>query len=186
MAASLDDVVRWRAAMRRRYGWYLPISQEELQAIWDSATVSVDANVLLDLYLHHPEFHPPPRRVVRQARARGRPVGRTREPQPRPLQSIEHARPGVSDLANHDAELGWSANALGKAHVVQEMPHGGARGLQLAEQVLEVAEARPRLLLRQLRLLALAPPAELGAHRGQVGVVPHVLHEYLPPSRRPG
>jgi hypothetical protein len=41
--------------MRRRYGWYLPISPDELQAIWASATVSVDANVLLDLYRHHEE-----------------------------------------------------------------------------------------------------------------------------------
>lgn len=41
--------------MRRRYGWYLPLSAADLQAIWDCATVSVDANVLLDLYRYHDE-----------------------------------------------------------------------------------------------------------------------------------
>ena len=41
--------------MRHRYHWYLPPSPEELEAIWESATVSVDANVLLDLYRYHDE-----------------------------------------------------------------------------------------------------------------------------------
>lgn len=41
--------------MRRRYGWYLPLSPGELEAVWSSGIVSVDANVLLDLYRHHDE-----------------------------------------------------------------------------------------------------------------------------------
>lgn len=41
--------------VRHRFSWYLPPTEQELESIWDSATVSVDANVLLDLYRHHGE-----------------------------------------------------------------------------------------------------------------------------------
>ena len=41
--------------MRSRYGWYLPLSKQELDEVWNSATVSLDANVLLDLYRYHDE-----------------------------------------------------------------------------------------------------------------------------------
>jgi RNA binding exosome subunit len=41
--------------VKRRFSWYLSPTGEELQSIWDSATLSVDANVLLDLYRHHDE-----------------------------------------------------------------------------------------------------------------------------------
>src|SRR5690606_25847743 len=41
--------------MRKRFSWYLPPSPEELATIWSRALVSVDANVLLDLYRYHGE-----------------------------------------------------------------------------------------------------------------------------------
>jgi hypothetical protein len=39
--------------MRTRYSHFLPLSQAKLDALWDTATLTVDANVLLDLYRYH-------------------------------------------------------------------------------------------------------------------------------------
>jgi len=41
--------------MRQMFGHLLPMSKEESEAIWNEGTLTVDANVLLDLYRYHPE-----------------------------------------------------------------------------------------------------------------------------------
>jgi len=40
--------------MRKQFGHLLPLAEEEVDAIWKAATLTVDAN-LLDLYRYHPE-----------------------------------------------------------------------------------------------------------------------------------
>ena len=39
--------------MRERYRWYLPATADELNEIWARGILTVDANVLLDLYRYH-------------------------------------------------------------------------------------------------------------------------------------
>ena len=41
--------------MRKQFGHLLPLSEAEIDTIWDEGTLTVDANVLLDLYRYHPE-----------------------------------------------------------------------------------------------------------------------------------
>lgn len=41
--------------MRKLFGHLLPLTEDEVEAIWKEATLTVDANVLLDLYRYHPE-----------------------------------------------------------------------------------------------------------------------------------
>jgi hypothetical protein len=41
--------------MRRQFGHLLPLTEEEIEAIWNEGMLTVDANVLLDLYRYHPE-----------------------------------------------------------------------------------------------------------------------------------
>jgi len=36
--------------MREQFPWFLDPTEEELQRLWDEATFSFDANVLLNLY----------------------------------------------------------------------------------------------------------------------------------------
>lgn len=39
--------------MREKFGWYLSPSEAEIAEIWTSGTLTLDANVLLDLYRYH-------------------------------------------------------------------------------------------------------------------------------------
>ena len=39
--------------MKTEFGWYFPASEEEVGRIWDQGLLTVDANVLLDLYRYH-------------------------------------------------------------------------------------------------------------------------------------
>lgn len=39
--------------MKSKFAWYFPLSEDEIKAIWDQAILTVDANVLLDLYRYH-------------------------------------------------------------------------------------------------------------------------------------
>lgn len=39
--------------MRKKYGWYFPKSDTDIKALWDEAILTLDANVLLDLYRYH-------------------------------------------------------------------------------------------------------------------------------------
>jgi hypothetical protein len=41
--------------MRDRYSWYLPPTSEELDYIWNNGVLTVDTNVLLDLYRMTPD-----------------------------------------------------------------------------------------------------------------------------------
>lgn len=41
--------------MKTLFGHLLPLSEEEVEAIWNQGTLTFDANVLLDLYRYHPE-----------------------------------------------------------------------------------------------------------------------------------
>lgn len=41
--------------MRKLFGHLLPLTEDEVEAIWKEGTLTVDANVLLDLYRYHPE-----------------------------------------------------------------------------------------------------------------------------------
>lgn len=39
--------------MKSRFAWYYPLDEKEIKTIWDDAILTVDANVLLDLYRYH-------------------------------------------------------------------------------------------------------------------------------------
>ena len=39
--------------MRKKYQWYIPPSSEEIDAAWNGGVLTLDANVLLDLYRYH-------------------------------------------------------------------------------------------------------------------------------------
>jgi hypothetical protein len=39
--------------MKKQFAWYLPLSDEEFNKIWETALLTLDANVLLDLYRVH-------------------------------------------------------------------------------------------------------------------------------------
>ncbi|WP_010324643.1 PIN domain-containing protein [Marinobacterium stanieri] len=39
--------------MKNKFSWYFPISEDEFDSIWSTAVLTVDANVLLDLYRYH-------------------------------------------------------------------------------------------------------------------------------------
>jgi hypothetical protein len=39
--------------MKEKFSWYFPILEEEFDGIWKNAVLTVDANVLLDLYRYH-------------------------------------------------------------------------------------------------------------------------------------
>lgn len=39
--------------MKKLFGWYLPLTEEEITQVWDTGIFTVDANVLLDLYRYH-------------------------------------------------------------------------------------------------------------------------------------
>jgi hypothetical protein len=39
--------------VKTKYGWYFPLSREKLKTHWDQAVLTLDANVLLDLYRYH-------------------------------------------------------------------------------------------------------------------------------------
>ena len=39
--------------MKKEFSWYFPISEDEIDSIWKSGLLTVDANVLLDLYRYH-------------------------------------------------------------------------------------------------------------------------------------
>ncbi|MGE4503692.1 MAG: translation initiation factor IF-2 N-terminal domain-containing protein [Thiomicrospira sp.] len=39
--------------MKKEFNWYFPISEDEVNEIWGSGLLTVDANVLLDLYRYH-------------------------------------------------------------------------------------------------------------------------------------
>src|SRR5687767_10178350 len=39
--------------MRQRYNWYLPLTKEEADRVWKEGLLTVDTNVLLDLYRYH-------------------------------------------------------------------------------------------------------------------------------------
>lgn len=39
--------------MRDKYQWYLPYPNTDLEDLWSNATLTIDANVLLDLYRYH-------------------------------------------------------------------------------------------------------------------------------------
>ena len=52
-------VILWRfekmASIKETFEWAIPISDEEKSQIWEEAILTVDTNVLLDLYRFHPE-----------------------------------------------------------------------------------------------------------------------------------
>lgn len=39
--------------MREEFAWYFPIAEEEIDSVWKAGLLTVDANVLLDLYRYH-------------------------------------------------------------------------------------------------------------------------------------
>ncbi len=39
--------------MKTKFSWYFPVSEKEIESIWKSGLLTVDANVLLDLYRYH-------------------------------------------------------------------------------------------------------------------------------------
>lgn len=39
--------------MRTKYSWCFPLTEDEIKSLWDEAILTVDANVLLDLYRYH-------------------------------------------------------------------------------------------------------------------------------------
>ncbi|MBS4050815.1 MAG: hypothetical protein KGZ69_06390 [Methylomonas sp.] len=39
--------------MKQKFNWYFPTSEEEINVIWKNGLLTVDANVLLDLYRYH-------------------------------------------------------------------------------------------------------------------------------------
>ncbi|WP_303875685.1 PIN-like domain-containing protein [Stutzerimonas kunmingensis] len=39
--------------MKNQYGWHLPLPEEEIKKAWDNGVLTVDTNVLLDLYRYH-------------------------------------------------------------------------------------------------------------------------------------
>jgi hypothetical protein len=39
--------------MKEKFTWYFPLSEEEITTIWSNGILTVDANVLLDLYRYH-------------------------------------------------------------------------------------------------------------------------------------
>jgi hypothetical protein len=39
--------------MKNKFAWYFPLTEEEIKGIWGEAILTVDANVLLDLYRYH-------------------------------------------------------------------------------------------------------------------------------------
>lgn len=41
--------------MKKLFGHLLPLTDDKIEAIWKAGTLTVDANVLLDLYRYHPE-----------------------------------------------------------------------------------------------------------------------------------
>lgn len=41
--------------MRKKFGHLLPLTEAEIERIWEEGTLTVDASVLLDLYRYHPE-----------------------------------------------------------------------------------------------------------------------------------
>ena len=43
------------ASIKETFEWAIPISDEEKSQIWEEAILTVDTNVLLDLYRFHPE-----------------------------------------------------------------------------------------------------------------------------------
>lgn len=40
-------------AMKKEFSWYFPVSEDEIDSIWKNGLLTVDANVLLDLYRYH-------------------------------------------------------------------------------------------------------------------------------------
>lgn len=42
--------------MKKQFGHLLPLTKTEIETLWEEATLTVDANVLLDLYRYHPEI----------------------------------------------------------------------------------------------------------------------------------
>ena len=39
--------------MKKEFTWYFPLSEDEINSIWKNGILTVDANVLLDLYRYH-------------------------------------------------------------------------------------------------------------------------------------
>ena len=39
--------------MKKKFAWYFPLKEDAIKEIWDKAILTVDANVLLDLYRYH-------------------------------------------------------------------------------------------------------------------------------------
>lgn len=39
--------------MQENFSWYFPLNKNEIEALWEEAILTVDANVLLDLYRYH-------------------------------------------------------------------------------------------------------------------------------------
>lgn len=39
--------------MKNKFNWYFPLSEEEIKVVWSEAILTLDANVLLDLYRYH-------------------------------------------------------------------------------------------------------------------------------------
>lgn len=39
--------------MKKEFNWYFPLSEDEINSIWKNGLLTVDANVLLDLYRYH-------------------------------------------------------------------------------------------------------------------------------------
>jgi len=39
--------------MENKFKWYIPLSDDELNSIWNNGILTVDANVILDLYRYH-------------------------------------------------------------------------------------------------------------------------------------
>ena len=56
--------------MKRQFGHLLPLSDEEIDTIWNNGVLTVDANVLLDLYRYHPETREALVRALREFQGR--------------------------------------------------------------------------------------------------------------------
>lgn len=56
--------------LKKRFSWYFPPNEEELERIWDEGALTVDTNVLLDLYRYHEETRNAILKSIRQFEGR--------------------------------------------------------------------------------------------------------------------
>ena len=56
--------------LKERFAWYFPPNEEELSNIWENGSLTVDTNVLLDLYRYHEDTRNAILKSIRQFEGR--------------------------------------------------------------------------------------------------------------------